>query len=340
MKNFIVIACLLGCAFIAHAQQNEILTNTGVVNLVKNGFSEPVIITKINNSACSFNLSTDSMIALKKHGVTDNELNAMIAAKATKIAPTPTPIKPQIADDIHRQPEEKKPALKIKPKTFFVIGGGLSVSNKFAVGNAEQSYEYLTGNDGTTMNQGTTGFDYVTIGMETRNGKMAIGVNVSYDLYSSHALWGTTAQYGYGVNVHYQPQIFSSSIKIGGALIDRGMKSTMVYIEPALLLAKMNGLIGTYNSINGDVHEVTESGAFNLGWSAALDIDVPIMKAMNIELRAGYRSLIIPETHADATSATGYKSYYVTNSTSSGLVKVNFSGVFATVGVNFLIGKK
>jgi hypothetical protein len=55
------------------------LSNTDVLELKKAGFSDDLIITKIQGSACSFSLETADMIALKKVGLSDKVIAAMMA---------------------------------------------------------------------------------------------------------------------------------------------------------------------------------------------------------------------------------------------------------------------
>lgn len=54
-------------------------TNTDVLELKKAGFSDDLIITKIQGSTCSFSLETADMIALKKVGLSDKVIAAMMA---------------------------------------------------------------------------------------------------------------------------------------------------------------------------------------------------------------------------------------------------------------------
>lgn len=55
------------------------LSNADVLELKKAGFSDSIIITKIQGSTCSFSLETSDMIELKKAGLTDKVIAAMMA---------------------------------------------------------------------------------------------------------------------------------------------------------------------------------------------------------------------------------------------------------------------
>jgi hypothetical protein len=64
--------------------QEETMTNAEVISLVKAGLSTTIIINKIRSSKTNFDLSTDSLIALKQAGVTDDVVGAMLEAKSGK----------------------------------------------------------------------------------------------------------------------------------------------------------------------------------------------------------------------------------------------------------------
>ena len=65
----------------SHAQQSPDLplTNAAVVRLVKAGFKEKTIIAIINSRPNHFNLETDQLIQLKKSGVSENVILAMLS---------------------------------------------------------------------------------------------------------------------------------------------------------------------------------------------------------------------------------------------------------------------
>lgn len=58
----------------------EVLTNDSVIQMVKAGLPEAVVIAKIKSTATKFDLKTDSLVSLKKAGITDKVLEAMVAA--------------------------------------------------------------------------------------------------------------------------------------------------------------------------------------------------------------------------------------------------------------------
>lgn len=56
------------------------LTNASVIRLVKAGFKEKTIITIINNRPSDFKLDTDRLIELKRSGVNENIILAMLSS--------------------------------------------------------------------------------------------------------------------------------------------------------------------------------------------------------------------------------------------------------------------
>lgn len=77
------------------AEAQEVLTNDSVVSMVKGGLSEGVVLARIRSSPANFDTSTNSLLALKKAGVSDKVIEAMVsaprsgAAAAAPAAPTP-----------------------------------------------------------------------------------------------------------------------------------------------------------------------------------------------------------------------------------------------------------
>ncbi|MGH7315110.1 MAG: hypothetical protein ACREJS_02510, partial [Candidatus Rokuibacteriota bacterium] len=69
----------------------EVLTNDSVVQMIKAGLPESVVISKIRSTATKFDLRTESLVSLKKNGVSDKVLEAMMApgspAAGTPAAP-------------------------------------------------------------------------------------------------------------------------------------------------------------------------------------------------------------------------------------------------------------
>lgn len=82
MKSLIAIALI----FVASAAaQNEILTNTKVIEMVKAGIGGPLVIAKIKSADGNFDVSADGMIELKKAGVPDEIIAAMMEKPSTVV---------------------------------------------------------------------------------------------------------------------------------------------------------------------------------------------------------------------------------------------------------------
>ena len=69
----------------AFAQQKP-LTNDDVITMVKSGMQESVVVSAIQSRPGKFSTSTSELVRLHKAGVTENELNAMIAASSKGIS--------------------------------------------------------------------------------------------------------------------------------------------------------------------------------------------------------------------------------------------------------------
>src|SRR5258706_14881110 len=87
----------------------EVLTNDSVIQMVKAGLPEAGVIAKIKGTASKLALKTDSLVSLKKAGVSDKVLEAMVsggsgsaAAPAAPTRPTPAPPGPSLAPGARR----------------------------------------------------------------------------------------------------------------------------------------------------------------------------------------------------------------------------------------------
>ncbi len=82
-RSFFVFVLLATVCFSATSvfAQDEVMTNSEVITLAKAGLNQSIIINKIRTSKSDFDLSTDSLIELKKAGISDEIVNAMLTAK-------------------------------------------------------------------------------------------------------------------------------------------------------------------------------------------------------------------------------------------------------------------
>ena len=96
---------VIAVGFLVLLLGQQTMSNESVVNLMKAGFSEDVIISAINRSQGAYDTSVDGLIALKNAGVTNKEISAIVAkaypqSSAALVVPvvagTPTANKPRV----------------------------------------------------------------------------------------------------------------------------------------------------------------------------------------------------------------------------------------------------
>jgi hypothetical protein len=102
-------------------QAQKPLTNEDVIAMVKNHMAESVVISAIESSPAKFNTSTAELIRLKNLGVTEKEMNAMLAE--SKRAPEKAP--PSSGAGPSAEAANEIPAPKSRmPKLYVIQGGG------------------------------------------------------------------------------------------------------------------------------------------------------------------------------------------------------------------------
>jgi hypothetical protein len=94
----LVLAGFLMVGGTSSAVAQEVLTNDSVISMVKGGLSEAVVLARIRSSPANFDTSTNSLLALKKAGVSDKVIEAMVSApRSGAAAAAPTPAAPSTA---------------------------------------------------------------------------------------------------------------------------------------------------------------------------------------------------------------------------------------------------
>jgi hypothetical protein len=78
MMRLPLITCIIFIVFCCTAFAQQTLSNQDIVALVKAGIGEDVVVAKIKSSACNFDTSSNTLIELKKEGVSDNVIMAML----------------------------------------------------------------------------------------------------------------------------------------------------------------------------------------------------------------------------------------------------------------------
>lgn len=74
-------------ANISLAQKAEVLTNASVVKLFKAGLDNDIILSKIESSACKFDVSGDALVGMKTNGLPGDIIKAMMNKMDEKKAP-------------------------------------------------------------------------------------------------------------------------------------------------------------------------------------------------------------------------------------------------------------
>ena len=64
--------------------QNEILNNQSIIDLVKLGFSDEIIISKIDECVNTFDTSIKALTSLKENNVSEAIIVAMVSASKTR----------------------------------------------------------------------------------------------------------------------------------------------------------------------------------------------------------------------------------------------------------------
>jgi hypothetical protein len=78
-----ILALLLAAFFAAvSAEAQQGLTNTDIIKMQSAGLSESIIISSVNSQPAAYDTSTDGLLALKKAGVSDAVVAAMISRNA------------------------------------------------------------------------------------------------------------------------------------------------------------------------------------------------------------------------------------------------------------------
>lgn len=77
MKIILTLVCIFGFAAAVFAQ-SEILTNADVVLMTRSELGKDLIVEKINESKGAFDLSVEGLVNLKKSGVNDEIITAMM----------------------------------------------------------------------------------------------------------------------------------------------------------------------------------------------------------------------------------------------------------------------
>ncbi len=89
--SVLVVCALVVCATVSAQQKISALNNAGIVSMVKGSMPESVIVSVIQSSETQFDLSAGALAELKKAGVSQKVVDAMVAAEARKRVAAPSP---------------------------------------------------------------------------------------------------------------------------------------------------------------------------------------------------------------------------------------------------------
>ncbi len=97
------------------------LTNADIINMVKSKLPESVIVQAIQSNPGHYDTSAIALVSLRKSGLTEKELNAMIATSGNGSSNTTTPTSSAgpTADASNAIPVSKSH----RPKVYVLIGG-------------------------------------------------------------------------------------------------------------------------------------------------------------------------------------------------------------------------
>ena len=122
MRPFSIALTVLGLLLSTPGFAQEVLTNQLVVDMLKAGLSERVVVAKIRTSPTNFDTGTDALIALKKNGVPEKVIEAMMSPTAAPSAAPAAPAGAPPAASVAAVPPGAM-AAPARPTVFHVVAG-------------------------------------------------------------------------------------------------------------------------------------------------------------------------------------------------------------------------
>ncbi len=135
LKKTLVFGILFALvASLGHAQDHKALTNKDILDMVKKGLNESVIVKVIQASDTSFDTSPDAMTQLQSSGASVKVMDAMLKAEASRkkaaVAPAAAPATPPPAAVAPADPNAGK--LLLKEGTEIPLKFAGDVSSRYA----------------------------------------------------------------------------------------------------------------------------------------------------------------------------------------------------------------
>jgi hypothetical protein len=139
----IVIVILAGTICAQTAANNTPLTNAAVLKLVRAGFKEKTIISVINARPAAYDLSPESMIELKRSGVNENIILAMLS-RQQGLSADDEAWENDPFFQTRRDKEKGKPTDQNQQEIFGSSGSGKSSTRNRGSGTMDQSVDTQT----------------------------------------------------------------------------------------------------------------------------------------------------------------------------------------------------
>ena len=111
VKALVVLSLCLLFGAATFAQTKKPLTNDDVLQMVKAGFQESMILKAIEANDTNFDVSVQALMDLKNAGVSQAIIEAMLAAEAKKKAPAPAANPPKESSSSGAKPASTDPTV-------------------------------------------------------------------------------------------------------------------------------------------------------------------------------------------------------------------------------------
>ncbi|MGI9167283.1 MAG: hypothetical protein ACR2G5_13055 [Pyrinomonadaceae bacterium] len=129
-------------------QSDSPLTNAAIVKLVKAGFKEKTVVTIIGNRPANFDMSTERMIELKRGGVSERIILAMLASQEGSTLPddfwNDDAFFGKETNAVSKNPDKTADPNSTGSMDIFGSSGGSSASTKSRGRNSSGSSETMT----------------------------------------------------------------------------------------------------------------------------------------------------------------------------------------------------
>jgi biotin carboxyl carrier protein len=193
-KSISILLLLFAMATLAWAQDQKALTNKDVMDMVKKGLNESVIIKVIQASDTNFDTSPDAMTQMQSGGATVKVMGAMLKAQSSKkkaeAAAPQSPVSPAPASAATPDPNAGKYLLKEGTQVPLKFAG--DVSSRYATPGDKVELTLVTDikvGDVVVVKQGAKAFVVVT---NAKKAGMLPGSVGELSLHMEHMTSGET----------------------------------------------------------------------------------------------------------------------------------------------------